>query len=171
MEGLSGNSVFWILRAIPIIILITLVATLDRMQASAFNNLFRRALNYNVSLDTLCMVFNTYRRRIVKIVTEREIESPASHVWHLLGERFADIGEWADSIEDSSLDGHLDKGAVRTCELRSFGPASGTIKEELTHFDRDSQALTYVVRSGLPGFMQFVENAWTIEPLATIDRE
>ena len=102
----------------------------------------------------------------MKIVTKLDIESPASHVWHLLGERFADIGEWADSIEESSLDGHLDSGAIRTCELKSFGPASGTIKEEITHFDRDARALTYVVRSGLPGFMQFVENAWTIEPLS-----
>ena len=75
-------------------------------------------------------------------------------------------GEWSDAIVKSSMDRPLGEGAIRTCDLKAFGPIpAGKITEELTQFDRASRSLTYVVRSGVPGFMRFVENAWTIEAL------
>ncbi len=102
----------------------------------------------------------------MKIETTLDIDAPASAVWHVLGEQFGDVAEWADSIQKSSLDRPLGKGAVRTCDLKAFGPVpAGQITEELTRFDRDSRSLTFVVRSGVPRFMRFVENAWTLEVL------
>ena len=100
------------------------------------------------------------------IQTSIEINAPASAAWEVLGERFADVSEWADSIVKSSLDGPLDEGAVRTCDIKSVGPIpAGKIKEELTHFDRDSRSLTYLVLSGAPNVMKNIENAWSIEDL------
>jgi Polyketide cyclase / dehydrase and lipid transport len=100
------------------------------------------------------------------IETTRDIDAPASAVWEVLGERFADVAEITDAIEKSALDGELGEGAVRTCDLRALGPIpAGQVTERLTRFDRDDKALTYLVLSGLPGFMRRVENAWTIEPL------
>lgn len=102
----------------------------------------------------------------MKIETTLDIDAPASAVWHVLGEQFGDVAEWSDSIEKSSLDRPLGKGAVRTCDLKAFGPVpAGQITEELTQFDRGSRSLTFVVRSGVPGFMRFVENVWTVEVL------
>ena len=102
----------------------------------------------------------------MKITTTIEINGPASAAWDVLGERFADVSDWADSIVKSSIDGPLDRGVVRTCDIRAAGPvAAGQITEELTHFDRESQALTYDVRSGAPKVMKAIENAWEIESI------
>jgi hypothetical protein len=49
---------------------------------------------------------------------------------------------------------------VRTCELKG-----GPLTEELVLFDRGTRALTYAIRSGLPGMVKRAENAWTMEPL------
>ncbi|MEE8437543.1 MAG: SRPBCC family protein, partial [Candidatus Neomarinimicrobiota bacterium] len=82
----------------------------------------------------------------MKITTTIEINAPASAVWDVLGERFADVSEWAESILKSSINGPLERGAVRTCDIKAVGPvAAGQITEELTHFDRESFALTYNV--------------------------
>ena len=102
----------------------------------------------------------------MKIQTTLVIDSPASAVWQVLGEQFADVANWTDAINKSSLDRPLGEGAVRTCDLKAFGPVpAGKITEEVTRLDRDSRALTYVVLSGVPSFMRFVENAWTVEAL------
>ena len=93
-----------------------------------------------------------------------EINTSAAAAWEVLGEQFADVSEWADSIVKSSLDGPLDRGVVRTCHIKAVGPiAAGEIKEKLTHFNRDSRSLTYLVLSGTPNVMDSIENAWTIE--------
>ena len=102
----------------------------------------------------------------MKIQTALNIDAPASAVWQVLGEQFGDVANWSDAIEKSSLDRALGEGAVRTCDLKAFGPVpAGKVTEELTQFDRGSQSLTYVVRSGVPKFMRFVENAWTVEAI------
>ncbi len=102
----------------------------------------------------------------MKIQTTLDIDAPASAVWQVFGEQFGDVGEWSDPIIRSSLDRPLGEGAVRTCDLKKLGPVpAGKITEELTRFDRASRSLMYVVRSGVPGFMRFVQNAWTVEPL------
>jgi hypothetical protein len=102
----------------------------------------------------------------MKIHTTIDIDAPASAVWNVLGERFGDVAEWTNAIEASSLDQPLGQGAVRTCDLRAFGPVpAGKITEELTHFDRQTRSLTYVVLSGVPRFMRYVENAWSVEAL------
>ena len=102
----------------------------------------------------------------MKIQTILDIDAPASAVWQVLGEQFGEVAEWSTTIEKSSLDRPLGEGAVRTCDIKAFGPVpAGQITEELTRFDRSSRSLTFVVRSGIPGFMRFVENAWTVEAL------
>jgi len=40
-----------------------------------------------------------------------------------------------------------------------------SVKEEVTHLDRDSMEVTYLVLSGLPGMMRRVVNAWKIEKI------
>lgn len=102
----------------------------------------------------------------MKITTTIEINAPASAVWDVLGERFADVSEWAESILKSSINGPLERGVVRTCDIKAVGPvAAGQITEELTRFDRESHALTYNVTSGVPNIMKSIENAWSIESL------
>ncbi len=103
----------------------------------------------------------------MKIQTTLEVNAPASTVWQLLGEEFGEVADWSDAIIKSSLDRPLGEGAVRTCDIKAFGPVpESQITEELTLFDREARALTFSVRSGTPGFMRAIENAWMVEALA-----
>ncbi len=99
----------------------------------------------------------------MKIVTEKVVDASVDAVWDLLGERFGDIGQWASAVRASHVDGELGTGAVRTCDLNPTPAASGTITERLTRFDRAQHALTYEVISGMPGFVRFAENAWSVQ--------
>lgn len=100
----------------------------------------------------------------MKITTTIDMPVSADAVWTVLGERFASVSDWADSIVASSLDRPLGEGAVRTCELKAVGPVpAGSVTERLTRFDREARALTYLITSGVPGFMRHLDNAWTIE--------
>ena len=102
----------------------------------------------------------------MKIRTSREMKAPASAVWHVLGEQFGEISNWVDAVVKSTMDRDVGVGATRTCDIKAVAPLpAGQIVEELTHFDRDSRSLTFVIRSGVPGFMRFVENAWVVEDL------
>lgn len=99
------------------------------------------------------------------VVTERLMSVDADAVWDLLGERFADIGVWSDGVVASRLDGPLQEGAVRTCELKPTSAASGIVQERVTRFDRGARAVSYEIVGGLPGFMRHVENKWVITPI------
>ena len=101
----------------------------------------------------------------MKLKTTHEIDASADAVWELMGERFADIGEWSDTVVSSSLDGDLGEGAVRTCELKPTPAASGHIQERITKFDRAGRSVAFDIIDGLPGFMRLVNSAWTIEPM------
>jgi hypothetical protein len=95
------------------------------------------------------------------------VNAPAAAAWEVFGERFERVSDWADSVLESSLEGPLGNGAVRTCDIKPVGPIpAGQVTEEITQFDRSSHALTYAVRSGIPKPMKSIENAWTIEALA-----
>ena len=94
-----------------------------------------------------------------------EINAPASAVWEVMGERFADIGDWSDTVLESSLDGPLAKGSTRTCRLKPTPAGLDTIQETITAFDRDRQHFAFDIVTGLPGFMRRVSSAWTIEAI------
>ena len=100
----------------------------------------------------------------MNLVTTHHINAPADAVWDVMGERFADIGDWSDTVLSSSLNGPLQEGAIRTCELKPTPAASGTIQERLARFDRTGRSFAFDIVSGLPGFMKRVTSEWTIEP-------
>jgi len=103
----------------------------------------------------------------MKIKTTIEINATTAATWEILGEQFANVYKWAESILKSTLDGPLDQGAVRTCDIKGVGPvAAGKITEEITLLDRESHSLTYNVTSGAPGLMKSIENAWSIETIS-----
>ncbi len=101
----------------------------------------------------------------MKITTEKTVTVPADVLWDLLGERFGEIGSWADAIVASKLDGQMETGAVRTCELKPTSIGQGTIREEVTVFNRAKQAVGFRVIDGLPGFMRHVENVYSVTPV------
>jgi hypothetical protein len=94
------------------------------------------------------------------------VNAPAAAAWQVLGERFADIGEWAVPITSSSLDGELQRGAIRTCHTARFGPVlAGTIKERLTEYEPGAMSFAHEAVDGMPSFVERATNRWSVHPL------
>lgn len=102
----------------------------------------------------------------IELRTEVLLDVPATAAWKVLGEQFGSVGEWASGLRASSLDGDVRVGALRTCDLRAFGPfPSGRIVEQLLEFDRDTMKFSYAPTSGMPPMIDGARNRWSIEPV------
>ena len=100
----------------------------------------------------------------MKLVVETKINASATKAWEVVGEGFADIASWSCGLAQSSLDGELKSGAIRTCvSAASFGPfEAGTVQEQLTEFDSGRKTFSYQAISGLPGFISKAQNQWSV---------
>ncbi|MFK7988794.1 MAG: SRPBCC family protein [Sandaracinaceae bacterium] len=95
-----------------------------------------------------------------------ELDAPASDVWHLLGERYGEVADWASGLDGSRRTGELGVGCVRVCESPANWPfPAGIVKERIEWFDRGSRELTYRAFDGLPGFLVSALNRWRVEPV------
>ncbi|MBL4687996.1 MAG: SRPBCC family protein [Nannocystaceae bacterium] len=102
----------------------------------------------------------------MQIHQQMEFDLPAADVWWALGERFGDVARWAPGITDSTLEGELGVGSIRTCVVSATWPFKpGRILERLTVFDRDAMKLTYQGIEGLPGFMKHGGSHWAVTPM------
>ena len=97
----------------------------------------------------------------MNIRTTVDIAASAADAWRLLGEGFGDWAQWAPGIDASALEGPLSEGVVRVNRTASLG----TVRQELVRFDRETRALAYEVRGGLPPFLTTMRNDWVIEAL------
>ncbi len=100
----------------------------------------------------------------MQVTTTKEINAPASAVWDLMGEGFGDISEWLDAVTKSTINGPVETGAVRICELKPAPGAPDTLHEKLTEFDPKTRRVAYDVVDGLPGFIRKVNASWVFEP-------
>jgi hypothetical protein len=99
----------------------------------------------------------------MEIRAEVRIDAPARTAWAVLGDQFGEIGQWAGPIVYSSLDSPPGAGAVRTCQIASFGPfQAGTIKERLLQFDPTAMTLEYESAEGMPAFVSNAVNRWSV---------
>ena len=83
----------------------------------------------------------------MELKSEIVINASPAAAWHIVGERFHQVSEWATPIKASScatgerapiVDG------VRVCEIGAFGPVkAGVIEEKLLAFDPSTMSLTY----------------------------
>jgi len=100
----------------------------------------------------------------MQIHTEITVSAPAARAWEILGEGFGNFSVWIAALESSTLKGELGVGAVRACRSKKFGPFSATkVEERLIEFDPEQQRYTYVFLSGLPSFVRYAQNTWSIE--------
>ncbi len=118
------------------------------------------------SIGMLAYLLRPENESPIELHTEVELDVAASEAWRVLGEEFGSVGDWASGLRSSSLDREVEVGALRTCELRAFGPfPSGRIVEELLEFDRDAMRFTYTPTSGMPPMFQDARNRWSVESL------
>lgn len=99
----------------------------------------------------------------MKIASQHTINAPVETVWSLMGERFGDVGEWSDTVIKSSLDGPLEVGAVRTCDLKPTPAGLDQIQEKITVFDPRRRTFAFDIITGLPGFMRLLNSEWRFE--------
>lgn len=99
----------------------------------------------------------------MELRAELVINAPSQDAWIVVGERFGEIGEWASSITESSMDGRPAAGQVRTCHIAGFGPiAPGVIKERLVRFDPEARSLSYEAIAGMPQFIVNAVSRWSV---------
>ena len=99
----------------------------------------------------------------MELRAEIMINAPADAAWAVVGEGFGQIGQWAVPITASSMDGELAIGAIRTCQVASFGPfAPGVVEERLMVFDPNAMSLEYDSTAGLPAFVRSAVNRWSV---------
>jgi len=98
------------------------------------------------------------------IINTVNIDAPVNTAWQVLGEEFGEVSRWAEPVITSSLDGPLDQGVIRTCNIKGVGPIpAGEITELLSEFNRQKKVLTYVVKTGGPPFISHIQNRWILE--------
>ena len=97
---------------------------------------------------------------------EIELDVSAQEAWNLLGEEFANVGDYASGVCKSSMDGELGVGATRACQTQAFGPfPSLRITETLTEFDRGAMKYAYAAGGDMPAMFPSSVNRWSVEPL------
>ena len=101
------------------------------------------------------------------IESEMIIDAPAAVVWEVLAHRFGDIAEWASIMKSSKKLTHADKptGAAvsgRVCSAYGFGE----VQEDLLDYDEQAMRFRYQAVKGLPFFIRYAENNWSVEPLS-----
>lgn len=103
----------------------------------------------------------------MEIRNQIDINAPAERVWNALGERFMHVDEWAALITSSCPLGPNEPGVgvTRCCSHPSVGPIkAGAVKERLSRFDRASMAFEYEAVDGMPSFVFYAVNRWSVEP-------
>lgn len=104
----------------------------------------------------------------MEIKASYEVESSAEQIWHVVGERFGEVAEWADGLRSSRLVGELGVGCERVCSGEPNWPfPGGTVRERLLTFDRADLSLSYEVFEGLPRFFSRAVSRWRVVPLGS----
>ena len=92
------------------------------------------------------------------------INVSADKLWEIIGTNFANVSEWATSVDHSAGTGTPDfEGAscsTRGCDVNAKGFSK--IQEKLTEFNIQNKSLAYVVSKGTPGFVTLVQNRWEV---------
>ena len=96
----------------------------------------------------------------MKIQRTITLDASSEHVWHILANRFHDVGEWATIINVSERLKTQTGGAGvadRVCDT-----PDGIFKEQVTSFDEQARTFSYVAYEGLPGFVRKGGNTWGV---------
>ena len=95
-----------------------------------------------------------------------QIDAPADVVWEVLAHRFGDIAEWASIMKSSK--GIIDDASpldapvsARVCKAKGFGE----VREELRDYDEQNMRFRYEAVKGLPFFIKYAENNWSVKAL------
>ncbi|MBL4689820.1 MAG: SRPBCC family protein [Nannocystaceae bacterium] len=101
----------------------------------------------------------------IKLVrTSAPINVSADQLWGIVGLKFQHIGVWNRAIDDSTGSGESEHiGAPcgeRSCDVAVSG--YDTIEEKLTLYSDESREFAYKVLRGLPGFVLFAGNHWSV---------
>lgn len=100
--------------------------------------------------------------RITK--TSETINVSADDLWQIVGPGFQNVGDWITTIDLSTGFGEPEfEGATcseRTCHVNFAG--YDKVSEKLTMYNKANRELAYKVTDGMPGFVLYAYNHWTI---------
>lgn len=102
----------------------------------------------------------------ISIKNSVTIHASADRVWEIIATEFLEISKWARDVNDSYDNPSattVPEGAPsggRYCEVSGFGK----VDEHIIHFDKNKQEIIWTAAADkMPGFVQDLQNAWTIK--------
>jgi hypothetical protein len=99
------------------------------------------------------------------MIIEKEIlvNNSITAAWQILGIEFAHASRWASAVNHSEAKGG--QFGESSCEERGCETSLGRISEQLISFSSKDYSLSYKVSAGMPSFVKFASNTWTLEPV------
>ncbi len=111
----------------------------------------------------------TKSKNQTQFTVERELDINVSpdKLWSIIGHDFADAYIWASSVDHSTGGGNPEfDGATcseRFCDLNAKG--FNKISEKLIKYSNEEMNLAYIVLEGMPPFISYAANDWTVKPI------
>lgn len=95
------------------------------------------------------------------------INASATTVWNVIGPQFGDIAAWASIIKvsESIIKPGSKINASASGRICKAYPG-GSVREELLEYDERAMRLRYEVTKGLPPFITYAENNWSVSSIS-----
>lgn len=122
-------------------------------------------------IGTLILLFtlntNIMAQKGFELEKEITINVPATELWNIVGPGFTEVYKWSSNVDHAEGSGTPEfEGATcseRACDVNVKG--FNKIGEKLTKYNAANMNLAYQVVEGMPNFVSFAENDWTVVPV------
>ncbi|MEO0689716.1 MAG: SRPBCC family protein [Pseudomonadota bacterium] len=102
----------------------------------------------------------------MEIHVTRRIEAPVETVWKIIGEEYAQVGEWGSAVLASKPRAGTPKVAGAPVAGRICETSLGPFTEAIEAYDARRHTLTYSATGDkMPGFMKGLQNTWKLRSL------
>lgn len=103
----------------------------------------------------------------IAISKSTTINVSADQLWSILGDDFANVGQWARAVDSSAV--NLEAPAIEGADIGGRvcqAPGFGSINETFTSFDPEERSYAFVATaSKIPSFVRNITNHTKITPI------
>ncbi|PCJ63594.1 MAG: hypothetical protein COA58_15770 [Bacteroidetes bacterium] len=121
------------------------------------------------TFNSTIMAQKEKKHKEIKLVrTSEVINVSTDSLWEIVGPGFQHIGIWNRNIDHAtgSGDGEFEGAGCseRVCEIATKGYSK--LREKLILYDIGNKEIAYKVMEGLPGFVLYAQNHWTVSEVS-----
>ena len=103
----------------------------------------------------------------MKIKRQFTIRASAEKLWEIMGIRFADVSDWASSIDSSQATSMGIVPIDAPCGGRICQTSMGSFREKILTYDPHQRIISYDAKGDkMPFFVRSLVNSWVFTPLS-----